>query len=247
MEAKSELSATSLTKLISFLLWTGLYLHLAVDSKRSPEWCSRAVTLLHGSVAACVGLAQCNVNQLTRCSLTMKLSWWQYALMFWSWGYFAFDFLWCLLYWSKSYTMLCHHLCSIIAINMYLSMENTGCTFACTIALLEVTNPLLQTRWFLRDGGYNESFLYYMVEITYLVLFLLLRGCIGTYLVYKILLSDVFGIPEKVITVSLYLVSLAFIYEIMGYVMYKYSNRIDEFKSIGGNEMGTKLSEQQEA
>ncbi|CAH2076113.1 unnamed protein product, partial [Iphiclides podalirius] len=147
MEVKQELSAVSLVKLSSFIFWGGLYLWWAVDSNRSPEWCSRVVTLLHGSVATCVGLAQCGINTLSSSSLTTKLTLGHYALMVWSWGYFAFDLLWCLLYWTNSYTMICHHISALVAINFYLGKDYTGCTFACTIALLEITNPLLQTRW----------------------------------------------------------------------------------------------------
>ncbi|XP_068632688.1 TLC domain-containing protein 5-like [Battus philenor] len=245
MELKSELSLTTLTKLLSFLFWSWLYIWCAVDTKRSPEWCSRAVTLLHGSVASCVGLAQCNIKGITPCSLSMKVTWSQYALMVWSWGYFLFDFLWCLLYWTKSYVMLCHHLCALVAINIYLSTDYTGCSFACTIALLKITNPLLQIRWFLRKGGYNNTIFYYIVEITYLVLFLMLRGILGTYLMYKIFASDTFGMYEKLISLSLYLVSIIFIYEIIGYVIYRYSGKIVAYQAIGGNEIEVILQEQQ--
>lgn len=68
-----ELSLASLVKLVSFLFWGGLYLQSAVSwPQRSPEWCSRLVTLLHGSVAALVGLLQCGVSSLSPCRLTSE-------------------------------------------------------------------------------------------------------------------------------------------------------------------------------
>ncbi|CAK1601239.1 unnamed protein product [Parnassius mnemosyne] len=244
MELKHELSTLSLLKLISFLFWSGLYLQWAVDTEHSPEYCSRVVTLLHGLVASCVGLAQCGLKTFSPSSLTLPLTWSQYALMMWSWGYFAFDLMWCLIYWTKNAVMLIHHFSALAAINLYISKQNTGCIFACTIALLEITNPLLQTRWFLRNAGHNNTILFYVVEFTYLVMFVSLRGLFGTYLVYRIIKSETFGVYEKLITLALYLVSLIFIYEIVGYVLYKYRNKIEEFRGFG-NELVFILQEQQ--
>lgn len=67
--------------------------------------------------------------------------------MIWSWGYFAFDLLWCLVYGTEGNLMLAHHGVALAAISIYTQKENIGCTYACTVALLEITNPLLQTRW----------------------------------------------------------------------------------------------------
>ncbi|CAG9785444.1 unnamed protein product [Diatraea saccharalis] len=143
-----ELSSASLLKLGSFLFWGSLYLWVSVQfPKYSPEWWSRAVTLLHGSVATVVGLTQCGVTTLSAWTLTMKIRSHHYALMVWSWGYFAFDLLWCLTYWRENKLMLCHHISALIAITIYMHKDYTGCTFACTLAMMEVTNPLLQTRW----------------------------------------------------------------------------------------------------
>ncbi|CAG4972239.1 unnamed protein product [Parnassius apollo] len=244
MELKHELSTLSLLKLISFLFWSGLYLQWAVDSEHSPEYSSRVVTLLHGLVASCVGLAQCGVKTFSPSCLTLTLTWSQYALMTWSWGYFAFDLLWCLIYWTKNYTMMCHHFSALAAINLYISKQNGGCIFACTIALLEITNPLLQTRWFLRDAGHSNTILYYVVEFTYLIMFISLRGFLGTYLVYKIIKSETFGVYEKLITFALYFVSLIFIYEIFGYVLHKYRYKIEEFRGFGNEPVFT-LQEQE--
>lgn len=71
----------------------------------------------------------------------------QYALMLWSWGYFAFDLLWCCIYWSDASLMLCHHVSALSAITIYMQKDYTGSTFACTLFMLEITNPLLQMRW----------------------------------------------------------------------------------------------------
>ncbi|KAM3964318.1 TLC domain-containing protein 5-like [Aphomia sociella] len=244
MALKHELSGASLLKLVSFLFWSGVYLWCSVRApEKSPEWCSRAVTLLHGSVATIVGLSQCGLRSLTPCRLTMKLSARHYALMVWSWGYFAFDLLWCLVYWTENNLMLCHHASALIAITIYMQKDYTGCTFACTLALLEVTNPLLQTRWFLKHEGYEKNVLYLIVEASYLIIFLAARGVLGTYIMYKIMKSDMFDMDEKLMSLVFYLVSVAFMYDIMGYVVYKYKNKIEEFKGFL-DERGILLNEE---
>ncbi|XP_053612251.1 TLC domain-containing protein 5-like isoform X2 [Plodia interpunctella] len=221
-----ELTGASLLKLSSFMFWSWLYLWIAaVLPGQKPEWYSRVVTLLHGSIAAAVGLIQCDFRNISPARLSATVTTYQYALMVWSWGYFAMDFCWCLVYWSENLVMLVHHLGAIYAVDIYMRKENSGCTFACTLALMEITNPLLQTRWLIKQEGLEKSLYFLIVEVTYLVMFIVVRACIGSYVVYKILGSDLFGYDEKLITLVFFFVSWAFMYEIFGYVRYKYRNR----------------------
>ncbi|XP_047019740.1 TLC domain-containing protein 5-like [Helicoverpa zea] len=227
-----ELSTASLIKLISFLLWNWMYfLTVEYAPNKNPEWCSRVITLIHASVAIAGGLTQCKWRELTPWHLTRRLLPCQYMLMVWSWGYFAFDLLWCLIY-NESFTMLCHHSAALVAITRYMQKQHTGCTFACTLVLLELTNPFLQIRWFLKHEGYGNSYLYFAVEVTYLLLFLILRGLLGTYLIFEIFRTDYFDWEGRILSVIFYVVSMAFVYDIAGYIRYKYKNEIDEFRQF---------------
>ncbi|XP_050347164.1 TLC domain-containing protein 5-like [Nymphalis io] len=233
MALQHELSTPSLLKLLSFIFWGWTYIWCTEKAPdHRPEWHSRVVTLLHGSVATIVGLWQCGMTNIDRCRLNTKITPANYALMLWSWGYFAFDLIWCIIYWSNSYVILGHHISALIAVGIYMNKTYSGCTFACTLALMEITNPILQTRWLLRDSGYGHTKLYFLVELTYLIMFLSLRGPLCTYLIYKILPSDYLDIDEKLISLALYAVSIVFIYEILGYVIHKYKNKIKEFKGF---------------
>nr|XP_026501350.1 transmembrane protein 136-like [Vanessa tameamea] len=243
MALQNELSTQSLLKLCSFIFWGWTYIWCTEKAPdHSPEWHSRVVTLLHGSVATVAGLWQCSVTNIDRCRLNAKITPANYALMLWSWGYFAFDLIWCIIYWSNSYVILWHHVSALIAVGIYMNKTYSGCTFACTLALMEITNPFLQTRWLLRDSGYGQTKLYFLVELTYLIMFLSLRGPLCTYLIYKILPSDILDMDEKIISLALYAVSIVFIYEILGYVIYKYKNKIKEFKGFA-NEITVALVE----
>lgn len=71
-----------------------------------------------------------------------------------------------------------------------------------------------------------------MVEVLYLGMFLVLRGILGTYLVYLVFSTGYFDWEEKVLSVIFYAVSLAFVYDIAGYIRYKYRDEISEFREF---------------
>ncbi|XP_061730041.1 TLC domain-containing protein 5-like [Cydia pomonella] len=226
MDIVPELDTPSLLKLASFLFWSCLYLLSCVrQPDKCPEYHSRVVTLLHGSVSSVVGLAQCGLGSLSICRLTAPVLPGHYALMVWSWGYFAFDLLWCLMYWNQGPLMLAHHFCTLVAITIYMHRNGTGCSFSCTMAFMEVTNPFLQIRWFLKTEGYGRTMLFYIVDILYLSSFLLIRGVLGTYILYKIMPVKVFGIDQKMIAISLYIISIGLMRELISYISYKYKDR----------------------
>ncbi|KAJ8730949.1 hypothetical protein PYW08_002362 [Mythimna loreyi] len=227
---RHHLSNASLCKLLSFLFWNWLYFMTAEHAKeRGPEWCSRVLTVLHGTVAVLGGYTQCHLPLTTK-NLSRRILPSQYMLMIWSWGYFAFDLLWCLMYWSESRVILFHHLAALLSITRYMHKDHTGCTFACTLVLMELTNPLLQARWFLKKMGYGNSLLYSVVEVMYLSLFLFLRGIVGSVAMYYIFTTDFFDLEEKIMSAALYIVSMIFIYDIAGYIRYKYKHEIRDIK-----------------
>lgn len=75
------------------------------------------------------------------------------------------------------------------------------------------------------------------IEVLYLTMFLFLRGILGTCIVYYVVFkSDVFTAEHKIITLLLYIVSIAFMYDILGYTLYKYKKEI-----VSKNELLTYL------
>ncbi|XP_026733269.1 transmembrane protein 136-like [Trichoplusia ni] len=227
---RHELSTGSLVKLLSFLFWNWVYFETVENSHdESPEWCSRVVALLHSSIATLAGLTQCKCRTFTW-RLTRYILPCQYLLMVWSWGYFAFDLLWCLAYWTDSVMLLSHHTCALLAITRYMQKGHSGCTFACTLVLLEITNPLLQIRWFLKYHGYGKSKAYFAVEAAYLGLFLFLRGVVGTFLMIWIFGWSDFDWEEIFYSLTFYVISMIFVYDVVGYVRHKYKNEIVDCK-----------------
>lgn len=225
-----QLTNASISKLCSFLFWGNLYIIIVqVWPSMSKEWSSRVVALLHSTVCTIVGFMQCRALNAGCFKIVDKLlSPSVYALMLWSWGYFAFDLLWCLLNWPKAYVFFYHHICSMIAITMCMREDYVGGVYACSIFLFEITNPLLQIRWFLKNSGKTDTTLYWMVEFMYLFLFLFMRIIYGSYMTYNIVMSGPVSKELKVVSFNLYLASLIFIYQIVGYVRYRYRAYLDE-------------------
>lgn len=93
---------------------------------------------------------------------------------------------------------------------------------ACALGTMEMTNPLLQGRWFIRYEIGRDNFLFKSVEIIFMVVFFFVRLVIGTYIGSLILLNPANNLEYKVMTISLYVMSWLFMVNIYGYFHYKY-------------------------
>jgi hypothetical protein len=66
-------------------------------------------------------------------------------------GYFIFDFAWLLVHQPTEYVMMVHHITSGSGLLFSLYYGVSGCELLATIGGAEVSNPLLQARWFLKE------------------------------------------------------------------------------------------------
>lgn len=80
--------------------------------------------------------------------------------------------------------MLAHHAASIMGILLALLMGVSGCETCGVIFGSEITNPLLQTRWFLRQLGLYDSLLGDAVDLLFILLFATVRVGVGTVMFY---------------------------------------------------------------
>ncbi|XP_034033291.1 TLC domain-containing protein 5-like isoform X2 [Thalassophryne amazonica] len=99
-------------------------------------------------------------------------------------GYFFFDMGWCVFHRTEGPVMLAHHTASIACILVALLMGKSGCETCSVIFGSEITNPLLQTRWFLRKVGLYESLLGDAVDLLFILLFATVRVGVGTVMFY---------------------------------------------------------------
>ncbi|KAM9846902.1 TLC domain-containing protein 5 [Aulostomus maculatus] len=199
----------------SLIGWLSLYLLLCCTCRRGPEWNCRLVTLSHGLVIVLLTAyvvfidgpwplthAGTENTPLQTFALTVCL------------GYFFFDMGWCVCYRSEGPVMLAHHAASIAGILLALLTGVSGCETCGVIFGSEITNPLLQARWFLRQAGRYDTLLGDAVDLLFIVLFATVRVGVGTAMFYCELTSPRTMLAMKLGGVVMYALAWVFMVDI---------------------------------
>lgn len=100
-------------------------------------------------------------------------------------GYFLFDICWCLLYQMDDRVMLVHHLASISGLVAGLYLGTSGTELVATIGGAEFSNPMLQSRWFIREVGLYDTVHGFIADTVFTITFPLVRFTLGTALLYS--------------------------------------------------------------
>lgn len=129
-------------------------------------------------------------------------------------GYFFFDLGWCVFNRSEGPIMMAHHTASIVGLLLALVMGVSGCETCAVIFGSELTNPLLQIRWFLRQLGLYHSLLGDVVDLLFIVLFAIVRVGVGTAMFYCELTSPRTTIIMKLGGVVMYTIAWVFMVDI---------------------------------
>lgn len=208
---------------ISFTCWCGLYFVASVIfADRDPEYRSRIVTIIHGLFSAIQGTTQCFEDSWTFNEPDKPTNEYQAFLIVFSLGYFMEDLLWCLYYQTESNLMVAHHVYSCVALLRILRSQKSGGQTTCTLGALEITNPLLQARWFVRSHGMRDTVLFTAVEITFIVMFFLVRIVIGTVMCFFIIITPENDWEYKFLSGVIYVISWMFMINIGKYINMKY-------------------------
>lgn len=129
-------------------------------------------------------------------------------------GYFFFDMGWCVCYGTEGPVMLAHHAASIVCILVVLLMGVSGCETCGVIFGSEITNPLLQSRWFLRQLGLYNTLLGDAVDLLFILLFAIVRVGVGTVMFYCELTSPRTSLIMKLSGVVMYGLAWVFMVDI---------------------------------
>ncbi|XP_061596289.1 TLC domain-containing protein 5-like [Cololabis saira] len=200
----------------SLVGWMCLYMSLCYTfSQRGPEWSCRLVTLSHGVVIVLLTgyvvfvdgpwpftHAGTENTELQILALAVCL------------GYFMFDIGWCVCYRTEGPVMMAHHAASTLGILVALAMGESGCETCGVIFGSEITNPLLQTRWFLRKLGLYESLLGDAVDLLFILLFATVRVGAGTVMFYCELTSPRTSLIMKLGGSAMYVLAWVFMVDI---------------------------------
>ncbi|XP_042199929.1 TLC domain-containing protein 5 isoform X2 [Callorhinchus milii] len=222
-----EMVATLLQVSCSLIVWCLLYVTLCRwQRSRGWEWSCRQVTLIHGILSvvltAYVGFidgpwpfshpgSPNTVNQSRVLCLSL--------------GYFMFDMCWCIYFQTEGLVMLAHHSLSILGIIMVLTLGQSATEVNAVIFGSEITNPLLQLRWFLRESGRYHSMLGNAVDLLFVLLFAAVRIGVGGWLLYCEISSPKPVPVVKAGGVAMYLVSWVFMVNIGRFAWRKSSHK----------------------
>lgn len=110
--------------------------------------------------------------------------------------------------------MMAHHAASIVGLLLALLMGVSGCETCAVIFGSELTNPLLQIRWFLRQLGLYDSLLGDAVDLLFISLFATVRIGVGTAMFYCELTSPRTTAIMKLGGVVMYAIAWVFMVDI---------------------------------
>lgn len=157
-------------------------------------------------------------------------------------GYFIFDLCWCVYFQTEGALMLAHHLVSIVGIAASLALGESAADVNAVIFGSEITNPLLQARWFLKELGRYHTLTGDLVDFLFVVLFTGVRIGVGAWLMYCELASPRPRWFIKLGGVVMYAVSWLFMVSICRFARRKSMRKYQEWRSRRSRELGFKTN-----
>ncbi|XP_053547560.1 TLC domain-containing protein 5 isoform X2 [Bombina bombina] len=232
-QKKRAMSTCSLVLVsCSFAAWITLYVLLCqINNSKPYEWNCRLVTLVHGiliiSLSAYVGFIDGPWPFTYPGSTNTPL---QIHVLCLTLGYFFFDLGWCVYFQTEKALMLTHHLLSILGIIMALILGESATEVNAVLFGSEITNPLLQVRWFLRESGQYDTLAGDVVDFLFVALFTIVRIGVGARLLYCELLSSKPYWFVKFGGVAMYVVSWCFMISIWRFAWRRSSKKYQVWK-----------------
>ena len=119
--------------------------------------------------------------------------------------------------------MLAHHLVSMYGLVYVLLCGRFGSELVTALGCSEVTNPLLQMRWFLKRENCYTGRMALCIDCAFVCLFLGVRLGLGSaFLVAMLLSSDIDDVTPKAGAVAFYAISVVFSFHLLRYFHLKY-------------------------
>jgi len=127
--------------------------------------------------------------------------------------------------------MIFHHILSIVGNGYVLYRGINGTELMATLFGTEITNPVLQLRWFLRYAGVSTRWpaIAVTVDFCFLILFTVMRIIIGSVLLYCYLQHPAPDWIARTAGVVIYGLGWVFWYSIMCYAIRKYGHNLNFF------------------
>lgn len=208
----------------SFLAWTDSYFILHTFNRHcSAEWNCRLITVLHAVVATSLCFTSAVLtgpwpfNYIGGSNTSLHNT-----IMVISLGYFLFDFVWCIRMKTEGAVMLAHHVVSILGLAYCLYQGKTGSELTAVLGASEVSNPLLQLRWFLRERGYYKGKVAFILDFLFVSAFWTARLGVGSVFHFVCQTSPKLDVVIKGGGQAFYIISVIFGIQIAVYFYKKY-------------------------
>lgn len=127
--------------------------------------------------------------------------------------------------------MMCHHLLCIAALAKMIFKGYSGGQATCALGSMEITNPFLQARWFLRSAGMQNTPVYKSTELTFFLVFIVVRIVIGSYFLNIILRQPKNDWDFIIMSLGIYIVSWLFAWGMLKYIWKHYFQTLPDQKT----------------
>lgn len=215
--------ATVIPIILFALFWTALYVEVTRVNRKGldmgPEWNCRTVALFHGILSVVMSAASSfgwGPWPLDLDNLALPNTPYQILVLQMSMGFFAFDFMWCIKH-GESFVVFAHHFTTLFASVLSMWLGSGGTPLVATIFGSEVSNPMLQMRWFYLEMikhhpahpssdrwrswvNYNEWYFVFVYTVA--------RIGFGPYLLYLTVVSEFVPVSVKLGGFGAWMISL---------------------------------------
>ena len=130
--------------------------------------------------------------------------------------------------------MMFHHILSIFGNGFVLHRDVNGTELMATLFGTEITNPVLQLRWFLRYAGVSarSPTIAMTVDLCFLTFFTVMRIVIGSVLLYSYLRHPAPDWIARCASLVIYGLGWVFWYSIICYAVRKYGHKLNFFHGL---------------
>lgn len=128
-----------------------------------------------------------------------------------------------------------HHILTVTGLFYYSFKISKQFFIVYAIGLTEITNPLLQVRWFLKQHGLRNSIAFKIIEPLFITMFFSIRVFVLSYYLYEAHFNKEleFDIPDRIFTTLGAATGYALAYQMFNYIRYqlkKSQTRNDQLK-----------------
>ena len=174
--------------IISHIIWWLLYFFVdrvwKIEGKLKTihDSKTRIISIIHASIIFWAALYDLLFFQSDKCGDTN--SHFQNVFMMISFAYFLYDLINCILLDVSCLEMVVHHIFCMSGYYVGIAFNNSANEMMRALVVAEVTNPIMHIRMILKNFKLKHSKSYLLLEVVYIILYLIARMIYGARVIY---------------------------------------------------------------